>query len=72
RTSPPVGTESHLFTIALMVAQKLAEDRPHSTKSWSRLAGVPSAQIARMERQFLGWIGWDVGVKAEVYERWKA
>lgn len=58
------------FLSALMVASKYVQDRNYSVRAWSKISGLPVAELCENEQLFLSAMGWNAHVKYIIYERW--
>ncbi|CAO3697667.1 unnamed protein product [Rhizopus stolonifer] len=47
------GSESRLFTTALILANKFLDDNTFTNKSWSQVSGIPVYELNLMEMEFL-------------------
>lgn len=57
--------------LAIIVAQKVWEDKPHLNVDFTRLCpALTLRQLNRLERDFLQLLDYNVGVKAAVYTEW--
>lgn len=65
-----VGSESFLFATALIVAQKMCEDRPFANKCWIKVLCMPVVHINLLEREFLASLHFNVAIPVEEYEVW--
>lgn len=57
------------FLASLMIASKYVQDRNFSAATWSKISGLPTAELCENELLFLKAIGWNAHVKYSVYER---
>ncbi|KAL1922617.1 uncharacterized protein VTP21DRAFT_10156 [Calcarisporiella thermophila] len=58
------------FLGALIVSNKFLQDRNYSNRAWARISGLSSAEVASIERSFLGLIEYRLFVTKETFESW--
>jgi len=59
-----------MFLAALMLASKYIQDRNYSTRAWSKISGLRSAEINENEREYLMAINYDLHIPKESFENW--
>ncbi|CAK7268238.1 PHO85 cyclin-5 [Sporothrix epigloea] len=59
-----------MFLAALILASKYLQDRNYSSRAWSKISGLSTAEINQNESVFLHAISWRLHVTNEVYNRW--
>lgn len=59
-----------MFLAALILASKYLQDRNYSSRAWSKISGLSTAEINQNESAFLHAISWRLHVTNEVYNRW--
>ncbi|CAK7268808.1 PHO85 cyclin-5 [Sporothrix epigloea] len=59
-----------MFLAALILASKYLQDRNYSSRAWSKISGLSTAEINQNESAFLHAINWRLHVTSEVYNRW--
>ncbi|ORX95817.1 hypothetical protein K493DRAFT_196069, partial [Basidiobolus meristosporus CBS 931.73] len=64
------GSEYRLFVIALLVAQKMLEDKSFNNKTWAVITGLTAREISVMEREFFQCLNWDIHVCHVEFEYW--
>jgi len=64
------GSEPYLFAVALIIAQKVVEDKPYANKCWVKLLNMPVDHINLLEREFLSCIQFDVSVPLDEFNTW--
>ncbi|KAI9204477.1 uncharacterized protein BJ171DRAFT_505909 [Polychytrium aggregatum] len=67
---PEPGAESRLFLVALMVSQKMYDDRTIPKKVWARITGLSIGQLSRLEREFCSALDYNLVLKHEPYQHW--
>ncbi|KAJ3411861.1 hypothetical protein HDV05_001650 [Chytridiales sp. JEL 0842] len=68
---PPLSTPAKLLLAGLILADAHLSDRTISLRTWSVLTSSPKKEeVATLKRAALECLGWDVGVRAEVYSAW--
>ncbi|KAJ3051887.1 hypothetical protein HK097_007101 [Rhizophlyctis rosea] len=58
------------FLTSLILAHKYLNDKALSNGAWARISGLGVQEINLAEREFLICVGYEVGVKEGVWERW--
>ncbi|KAJ3038213.1 hypothetical protein HDV00_000885 [Rhizophlyctis rosea] len=58
------------FLTSLILAHKYLNDKALSNGAWARISGLAVSEINLAEREFLICVGYEVGVKEGVWERW--
>ncbi|KAG8880506.1 hypothetical protein FRB97_000741 [Tulasnella sp. 331] len=66
----PEGSEMRLAVSALMLANKFLDDNTYTNKTWSDISKIELKEINRMEREFLGAVGFRLYVDQPTYESW--
>ncbi|KAJ1567008.1 hypothetical protein HK405_007540, partial [Cladochytrium tenue] len=61
------GSETELFSAALLLAQKALDDDRTDNAAWIRFSGLSLVAINGMEKEFLAKIGWSLLVTREEY-----
>lgn len=61
------GADMLLFTVSVMLAQKVAMDRPITLKSIARITGIPTSRLNSFEREFLSLINYKLVVSTAHY-----
>ncbi|KAF9950805.1 hypothetical protein BGZ70_001224 [Mortierella alpina] len=65
-----VGCGRRMFLAALILASKYQQDRSYSNKAWSKISGLPVAEINRNEIAFLALIEYRLFVSPSVFQKW--
>ncbi|KAF9562727.1 hypothetical protein EC968_005146 [Mortierella alpina] len=65
-----VGCGRRMFLAALILASKYQQDRSYSNKAWSKISGLPVAEINRNEIAFLALIEYRLFVSPAVFQKW--
>ncbi|KAF9953651.1 hypothetical protein BGZ72_005257 [Mortierella alpina] len=65
-----VGCGRRMFLAALILASKYQQDRSYSNKAWSKISGLPVAEINRNEIAFLALIDYRLFVSPSVFQKW--
>ncbi|KAF9934042.1 hypothetical protein FBU30_003552 [Linnemannia zychae] len=68
--SEPVGCGRRMFLAALILASKFQQDRTYSNKAWSKISGLPVAEINLNEITFLSLIDYRLFVSQAVFQKW--
>jgi len=68
--SKHVGCGRRMFLAALILASKYQQDRSYSNKAWSKISGLPVAEINRNEIAFLALIEYRLFVSPSVFQKW--
>ncbi|KAF9129453.1 hypothetical protein BGX30_013936 [Mortierella sp. GBA39] len=68
--SEPVGCGRRMFLAALILASKFQQDRTYSNKAWSKISGLPVAEINLNEITFLTLIDYRLFVSQTVFQKW--
>ncbi|KAG0355873.1 hypothetical protein BGZ54_000937 [Gamsiella multidivaricata] len=68
--SEPVGCGRRMFLAALILASKFQQDRTYSNKAWSKISGLPVAEINLNEITFLTLIDYRLFVSQAVFQKW--
>ncbi|KAG0203054.1 hypothetical protein BGX28_004550 [Mortierella sp. GBA30] len=68
--SEPVGCGRRMFLAALILASKFQQDRTYSNKAWSKISGLPVAEINLNEITFLALIDYRLFVSHAVFQKW--
>ncbi|KAG0307497.1 hypothetical protein BGZ98_000150 [Dissophora globulifera] len=68
--SEPVGCGRRMFLAALILASKFQQDRTYSNKAWSKISGLPVAEINLNEITFLTLIDYRLFVSHAVFQKW--
>ncbi|KAF9099263.1 hypothetical protein BGX29_007191 [Mortierella sp. GBA35] len=68
--SEPVGCGRRMFLAALILASKFQQDRTYSNKAWSKISGLPVAEINVNEITFLSLIDYRLFVSQAVFQKW--
>ncbi|KAG0227545.1 hypothetical protein BGW42_002904 [Actinomortierella wolfii] len=68
--SEPVGCGRRMFLAALILASKFQQDRTYSNKAWSKISGLPVAEINQNEITFLSLIDYRLYVSQAVFQKW--
>merc|ERR1719174_2168278 len=58
-----------LLLAATVVAAKFQDDDVYSNRYYARVGGIKTTELAALEAEFLGMIGWAVNVQPEDYNR---
>ncbi|ORX89011.1 hypothetical protein K493DRAFT_235009 [Basidiobolus meristosporus CBS 931.73] len=66
------GSECRVFTVGLILANKTLEDNNFTNKTWSKVTGLPSAEINQMEMEFLEVLEWRCLVSQQDYLEWRS
>jgi hypothetical protein len=64
------GSECRILLVALMSAEKLYEDEPHSNRFWAEASGIALADIFIMEMEFLSNVKYSLFVSIEQMSEW--
>ncbi|KAI9144981.1 hypothetical protein BKA69DRAFT_1025118, partial [Paraphysoderma sedebokerense] len=59
-----------MFLAALILASKYLQDKNYSNKAWSKISGLPAAEISLNERTFLRIIDYTLFVNPTVFAKW--
>ncbi|KAK3840769.1 MAG: hypothetical protein J3R72DRAFT_348911, partial [Linnemannia gamsii] len=59
-----------MFLAALILASKFQQDRTYSNKAWSKISGLPVAEINLNEITFLTLIDYRLFVSQAVFQKW--
>ncbi|KAG0261893.1 hypothetical protein DFQ27_002721 [Actinomortierella ambigua] len=68
--SEPIGCGRRMFLAALILASKFQQDRTYSNKAWSKISGLPVAEINQNEITFLTLIDYRLYVSQAVFQKW--
>ncbi|KAJ3051671.1 hypothetical protein HK097_007300, partial [Rhizophlyctis rosea] len=66
----PLLCPRRAFLTSLVLAHKYLNDKCLSNVAWGRISGLGVGEINCAEREFLICVGYEVGVKENVWERW--
>ncbi|KAI9205142.1 uncharacterized protein BJ171DRAFT_581350 [Polychytrium aggregatum] len=64
------GQESHMFITALMLSQKLLDDRSFKPGTWKRITQLDSAYLNALERDFCRVLSYQLSISPEEYQAW--
>lgn len=59
-----------MFLAALILASKYLQDRNYSARAWSKISGLPTAEINQNELVFLDAVQWKLHISETTYQRW--
>mmetsp|Transcript_10636 Transcript_10636/g.21060 ORF Transcript_10636/g.21060 Transcript_10636/m.21060 type:complete len:339 (-) Transcript_10636:84-1100(-) len=62
------ATYQRLVITAIMVAAKFLDDYYHSNKHWALIAGLPTAELNKLEVEFLEELGYKLHIQREEYD----
>ncbi|CEH12772.1 PHO85 CYCLIN-5 [Ceraceosorus bombacis] len=65
--NPPSAAPFKLFTLGLMLSNKVIEDNTFLNKTWCDVTGIPLAELNRMESVYLSKCGYEVAVPHTVW-----
>ncbi|CAO3642757.1 unnamed protein product [Cunninghamella echinulata] len=63
-------SESHMFTISLMLANKFLDDNTFTNKTWSEVSGIPITELNLMEMQYLSALNYKIYVHCIRFCSW--
>ncbi|KXS11339.1 hypothetical protein M427DRAFT_438773 [Gonapodya prolifera JEL478] len=66
----PLLCARRVFLASLLLSWKYLHDKSYSNAAWSKISGLPVAEINRLEGVVLRALGWDVKVDEGVFWRW--
>ncbi|GAA5856822.1 hypothetical protein JCM8547_008859 [Rhodosporidiobolus lusitaniae] len=66
----PILCGRRMFLAALISASKYLQDRNYSNRAWAKISGLEVREVNRNERAFLRLVGWELGLRAEEFQRW--
>jgi len=61
-----------MFLAALIIASKYLQDSNYSNKAWSKISGLPLAEINENEVIFLRLIDYKLFIAEDVFKRWSS
>ncbi|KAK9710329.1 hypothetical protein K7432_008484 [Basidiobolus ranarum] len=64
------GSEYRIFIVAMILASKFLEDITYTSQSWSTITGMPTREIAIMEREFLAGLQYELYVSNSDFLLW--
>jgi hypothetical protein len=65
-----IQNAQHQLIVGIMLANKYTEDRPHSNAAWSRITGLPSETVNRLEAAFLRVLGHKMFIEEIEFKDW--
>lgn len=65
-----IQNPQHQLIVGIMLANKYTEDRPHSNAAWSRITGLPSETVNRLEAAFLRVLGHKMFIEEFEFKDW--
>jgi hypothetical protein len=68
---PGAGSEYRSFTTALILANKFLDDNTFTSKTWSEVTRISTAELNAMEREFLHAIHYDLYITDDAFARWE-
>ncbi|KAI9304967.1 cyclin-domain-containing protein [Cunninghamella echinulata] len=63
-------SESHMFTISLMLANKFLDDNTFTNKTWSEVSGIPITELNLLEMQYLSALNYQIYVHCIRFCSW--
>ncbi|CAG8491291.1 10641_t:CDS:2 [Paraglomus occultum] len=68
----PATCGRRMFLAALIIASKYLQDSNYSNKAWSKISGLPLAEINENEVIFLRLIDYKLFIAEDVFKRWSS
>ncbi|ORX92532.1 hypothetical protein K493DRAFT_316533 [Basidiobolus meristosporus CBS 931.73] len=65
-----LGSEYRIFIVSMMLAAKFLEDITYTSQSWSTITGMPTREIAVMEREFLAGLKYELHISNSAFLHW--
>lgn len=66
------NSESRVFTVALMLANKFLDDNTYTNKTWADVSRLPLEDISTMEIEFLANMRYSLVVSAAEWSAWQS
>src|SRR5688572_2490742 len=64
------GWEYRLFTVSLILANKILDDHSYTNKTWSQVTTIPLLELNQAEQEFLRNCGYELYVSNMEYLDW--